>query len=329
MKLEICPSDCYSGGVFKALIRWVGGSSRQEAPDLLAARIVGVVRIGGNEVKFLESVPVQLVVCEGSDVVYRCVMPRGGLPSMRLRSLEVVYKMVVEMYYGKVRETESKVFEVHPVGFEPLKKMESVIIEADMIRIGDRDDTAFGEIVGRLRSGVGHVSGTLEEMVEQKMCLLEGFSGFMNRVVERYREEGKGDIYFYVSMGSPVIEDDRNRLVARDGEEEVARIEYGGHLIRNDRMVIRYKRNTKLTKILLRVAEYIDGEVCSEDERVLKEFRSDMCVRKTVLLAIDHECFTLDCGLFSVSFSYKVMLDGLVFVLPIRKVSPRARVSME
>ncbi|KMV65423.1 hypothetical protein M970_090610 [Encephalitozoon cuniculi EcunIII-L] len=329
MEFEICSSDTYTGGIFKSCIRWKRRAETSQRLDFLTARVTGVVRINRKEVRFLESVPVELPVEESQETVYRCVIPRNALPSMQLKSLEVIYMITVEAYYGAMKEIETRVFGVHPVGFEPSKKMEGIVVHADMIRVGDGDGTAFGEIVGRLRNGFECSDGTIEEMARQKMHLLEDFPRTMNETVERYKLENKGDIYFYVSMEGSAVENGRHRVVARSAEKDIARIEYGLYLVKDEVMVIRYERNAKSTKITLKITEYINGEVAHDEERVLKEFNSDMCLYKTVPLKIEEDCFTFDCMLFSIRFLYKVELDGLTFVLPINKASPKAKINID
>ncbi|AFN83716.1 hypothetical protein EROM_091000 [Encephalitozoon romaleae SJ-2008] len=328
MDFEIYSSDVYTGGVFKSCIKWKRCGYTSQKPGLLAARITGIVRIDGKEVKFLESTPVEIQMGEGIETIYRCTIPRNALPSMRLKSLEVVYMIIVEGYYGTKKDIRSEIFDVYPIGLEPPRKMESMIVHGDMIRIGDGDSTAFGEIVNSLRNKSEWSSGTIAEMVEQRMRILEEFPRFMNKVVERYREEIKGDIYFYVSMEDPKIEEDRHRVTAWNGDEEIAKIEYRKYLIENDTVEIWYKRNIKSTRITLRITEYIDGEISNDEEKVMKEFNSNMCLYKMVPLIIKHDWFTFDCTLFTIKFSYRIEFDGVGFVLPICKVSPKARKSI-
>lgn len=328
MDFEIWPCDAYTGGVFKSCIKWRKCKETSKRPDFLAARMAGIVRMDRKEIRFLESEPVELSMKEDSETVYRCIIPRDALPSMKLRSLEVVYTIIVEVYYGVTREVRTKMFSVHPFGFKPLKKMENIIVHSDMIRVGNTDDTAFGEIVDFLRNKAGQDYGTTEEMVGRKMHFLEDFPRFMREVVERYKLESKGDIYFYVSMEGSEVEEDRYKVTVQDDEEEVATVEYGKLLVKEDTMMIWYKRNSKKTRIILEVTEFISGEVSNGEERLLKEFNSDMCLYKAVPLRVEHDCFTFDCKLFSVKFSYRIELDNLVFVLPISKASPRASLSI-
>ncbi|AFM98952.1 hypothetical protein EHEL_090570 [Encephalitozoon hellem ATCC 50504] len=329
MDLEICSFPAYTGGIFRSCIRWKKCGRASQRPSLLAARITGAVRIDGKEIKLLESTPVELRMEEGSETMYRCIIPRSAPPSMRLRSLEVVYTIIVEGYYGKKKNVRAEMFDVYPVGFEPSGKIESIIVHEDMIRIGDGDDTAFGEIVSSLRNKPAS-SGTIAEMVEQKRHVLEEFPRFMNKVVERYKKESKGDIYFYVSIeGDSGVEVGRHRVNAWNGDEEVAKIEYRRHLIESDVMTIWYKRNIRSTRIVLMVAECIDGKVSSSEERVVKEFNSNMCLYKRVPVNVKHDWFTFDCALFSVRFSYRIEFDGVGFVLPVNKVSPKARIGMD
>lgn len=329
MDFKIQSSDAYTGGVFKSCIKWKRYGYTSQRPGLLAARITGIVKIDGKEIKFLESTPVEIQMEDGSETIYRCTIPRNALPSMRLKSLEVLYMIIVEGYYGAKKDIRSEIFNVYPIGLEPPRKMESMIVHSDMIRIGDEDSTAFGEIVNSLRNKSERSTGTIAEMVEQKTQVLEEFPGFMNKVVERYREEIKGDIYFYVSMEDPKIEEDRHRVTAWNGDDEIAKIEYREYLIEDDMMEIWYKRNIKSTRIILRITEYIDGEISNDEEKVMKEFSSNMCLYKMIPLSIKHDWFTFDCTLFTIKFSYRIEFDGVGFVLPIRKVSLKTRKSID
>lgn len=331
MDLEIVPEDAFAGDVFRAAVRWRLGEDVFAALKFVTARVVGALRSGDASAVILESVPVQLPV-DGrmSEAVYRCTIPGDAVPSMRQACFEIEYLLVVDVYHSNAKSTASQVFEVLPVGLGMSRDIESRsrIIQSDMIRVDDLDDTAFGEIVRHLRKEPRSSPGVLEEVVERKICLLRNFEALMNHIVEDFRCRGKGDIYFYVCCDKHV-DGGRVRAIAFDSREEVCRIEYSRILVDEDLLELSYRRNVHTTRILMRIVEYVNGELSSETEVLVEEFRSDKCIYRAVRVAAGCKAwFSLDCKVVAVRFFYRVVFDHLEIALPVTKASARGRIEI-
>lgn len=333
MDLKIIADPAHVGDLFRASIRYKFHDELFVTLRFITARVIGMMNVNGNKLKILESVPVQLPVGEStSKATYRCTIPREALPSIRCISFEIEYSLLVEVYHSNMKTVESKVFEVYPLGSGCTRGMMTgtIVIHADMIRTDDAEDTAFSTIVKYLRNGFKCEAGTIDRMVENKICLLGDISNFMNRVVEEYRMEGKGDVYFYVSDEEASVEGGMRKVSICDSGGEVARIEHRRLFVEDDLLVIYYARDVRMTKIFMKITEYVNNEITSDTEELLKEFDSSACAYKVIPIVFDpRSFFSFDCGLLAIRVFYKVVLDNLEFELPVNKISPRARVSMD
>lgn len=331
MDLEMTLDEVFVGGVLRATIRCGFCNDVFRTLKFVSVRMVGVVRINGRKIKFLESVPVQLPVTERrSETVYRCSMPGDSLPSIRASTFEVVYLLVVEVYHSHVKHVESKVFSVRPLGCVQSGNMirHSAVIHRDMIRVGDGEDTAFSRIVRSLRNGFECEFGSVESVVERKASLLSNFGDFMNRVVEEH--ESEGDIYFYTSADGMVVDGGRCRAVIYSHLGEIAKVEYSKVLVRDDVVEIFYRRDVCRTRIFVRTTEFMDGEVSKDSEELVSEFNSKMCTYKSVRVSLSSEdYFSFDCVALAVRFSYRIVFDGVEAVLPMKKASPVGRIRIE
>ncbi len=327
---EIYANDSFVGGIFRARIMVRKHFEQEEAMDVfVTARIVGALVINGYEIKILEAVPVQLVI-QDNGANYACVIPRSSVPSMKLNSFEVLYRVVVEMYFRGTKEVETKMFEVYAVGFEPLKCMENVVICKEMIRVGEGEETAFEEIVRSVRRMLGESVDGIEDTVSSKARKIEDLGEFMDDVMHRFGALYKGDVYLHMSVDDFCVENERRKVVIKDGDMEIARVEYGKYLIDEDRMVVRYERMVKRTEVFIVVVECIDGEVYSEEEILIDAFESERCVFKEVSVMFDRRgCFTIEYGGICVRFVYRVVLDGKRYALPLLKISRDSLIRME
>ncbi|KAM0672679.1 hypothetical protein CWI42_100050 [Ordospora colligata] len=330
MVFEIYANNSFVGGIFRARIMLKRCFKKDEVADVfVTARIVGVIIINGKEIKVLEAVPVQLQI-EQCGASYACVIPKDSVPSMKLKSFEVEYRIVVEMYFRGVKETDAQVFEVYAAGFEPLKPMENVVICKEMIRVGSGEETAFEEIIRSLRRMLGGSMNGIEETVNSKARMIENLGGFMNDVTHRFRVLCKGDVYLYMSVDDISVENERRKIVIKEGDVEIARVEYGKYLIEEDRMVVRYERTVKFTEVFIVTVECINGEIYNEEEILVDAFESERCVFKEIFVLFDRRgCFTVEYGAICVKFAYRVVLDGKRYTLPLLKISSGSVIMME
>jgi hypothetical protein len=330
MELEIFSQKAFQGYIFSTEIRC---SFRDRNINCVTARVIGTARAREKRVRFLESVPVMLPIAAGeSTAFFRCVIPKSAPPSVSFLDCAISYVLQVEVYYSTKKSLRTWDFRVHQSGLcKEFNISEAIIIHNDMIRTDVGDDTAFGMIVRRLRDGFKCGGTTIEEVVEAKSKLIEdaGFYDFMNRTVHKYDAENKGDIFCYISDdGTPVH---RRTKKARIGDgRELCLIEYEDTFLKREEIRLFYRANINHSKIFINIRLFVNGKLHKQEEHLVAEFVSSMCTYRSIDADFpENSCFSFSSSLFEISFSYKVVLDGLEFLLPFTMLSPDGRFVLE
>jgi hypothetical protein len=295
-----------------------------DIPDYYTVHIECYIKTPLDTIQVLTSIP---LIHESPSVesYYKCLIPYNSLPSIKYKSYEIKYKLILNIFSKISKSTHEYPFEVYPSGIFTDYKYD-IFINSDMVRIdGDLDDsiTSFSEIVKFIRSvddecdikkGNESSSETIKcdkisdiKKINDKITSLNMYREVFATLLDRYKN--KGDIYFYIKKAKKII----NKLIECEIKQEgfpVILLKYTKIFENKMEIEIEYFKNVSNTKIYL-VCK-CNGE---EEETDLVNIDSSYAVYKKIEIAKKWDIFNIKTEYFSIEIFLRIFVDEFSFVI--------------
>jgi hypothetical protein len=298
---ETCP-----GGIFRSKIEI--SPIQATHIHISTAQIKGTVRSRHQEVEFLTSIPMPLIlnreVVEKEEFIFNVKLPNVCLPSYSSSTFSISYYCVVEVYYTPLLcDRVAKLFSI------PYRNVEWKnvyhVIGREMCRLGRGNDDALSAIVETLRN--------IKIDVNRAACELKrvGFYGYVNDTIVDYKSKMKNNLY--VEDNCVMYEDNNTgrRYRIQSKEREICEIYVNGSI------KLKYKTNVINTQVKVVRGEIslIDNEKY-ETEVLNENIYSDLCIYRNIR-ALDLEgCFGFKCSYFILEFYMVCDFDGFAVKIP-------------